>query len=190
MRALTFMMLLAGAASAAEKPVNLVFEDQFEKLPDIASQKGAVLVLVYGDSKAVTECRTWGENLHLAFHPGAKGLEPVKARQQPVAALPNLPAGKTSPAVTVQAVACCGKMPTIARPLLREQLKKASPELPIWLDFNTTMVQHFGMTTGQVNVAVFDVEGRFRKVVNGTQDAKQQVELVDTIQALRTEAVK
>jgi predicted transcriptional regulator len=62
--------------------------------------------------------------------------------------------------------------------------------VPIWLDFNQTMSTHFGLTTAQANVAVFDVEGRFRKVVNGTLDTKAHQELVDFIQQLRVEAVK
>ncbi|CAN5162663.1 hypothetical protein BH11PLA2_BH11PLA2_33290 [soil metagenome] len=191
MRTLFTLLLISSVAGAADnKMVNFVFDDQFETKPDTLSQKGKVLVLVYGDNKAMNDCRALGEALHLAFHPTAKGLEAAKARKEPVAALPNLQKGQASPEVLVQAVACCGKMPNVVKPVFRDQLKKASPDVPVWLDYEQTMTTYFGMTTGQANVAVFDIEGRFRKVSNGTLDAKQQQSLVDVIQQLRIEAVK
>lgn len=172
---------------AATEPVNLAFEDQFNAKPELKSAKGRVVVLVYGDRKASDACRELGERLHLTFHPTAKGLPPAKARLEPAAAPPNLAPGKQAPGLLVQAVACCGKMPATLRPLFRTQIAKASPDVPVWLDFNETMVTHFGLTTGEANIAVFDAEGRFRNVHTGVRDADLP-ELVRTIQNLRTEA--
>jgi len=180
--------MLALPLSAAD-PVNFQFEDQFEAKPELKALRGKVVILVYGDRKASDECRTLGEKLHVSFHPTAKDLKPGQARQQPATDLPKVAAGK-SPGVVVQAVACCGKMPALVKPLLRGQLVKASPEVPVWLDFNETMTTHFGLTTGQANVAVFDCEGRYRHRVSGTPTAAQMKELLQTVQNLRAEGVK
>jgi hypothetical protein len=191
MRSILAYCLLTTAVMAADPgPVKMAFEDQFGKVSTVAGQQGKVLVLVYGDNAAVKDCRVIGEAIHLAFHPTAKGLDPVKAKQQPVLAMDNLPAGKAATPVMVQAVACCGKMPKVVKPVFLDQMKKASPEIPVWLDFEQTLTTQIGMTTGQANVAIFDVESRFRKVVNGVTTAKQQQEIIDTIQSLRVEAAK
>ena len=125
MRSLYLMLFAAPLMAADVKPVDLTFEDQFEAKQELKDLRGIVVVLVYGDRKASDECRKLGEELHVATHPTAKDLSPAKARLEPALELPNLPAGKHSPGVLIQAVACCGKMPMIARPLLRGQLAKS-----------------------------------------------------------------
>src|SRR4051794_6426257 len=87
--------LFAANSSPAQAP--LVFEDQFERTAGTAELRGAVVVLVYGDRKGTEACRALGEELHVAFHPAAKGLPPAKARLSPVAPLPDAPAGRTGP---------------------------------------------------------------------------------------------
>ena len=52
------------------------------------------------------------------------------------------------------------------------------------------MTTDFGMTTGQANVAVFDVQGRYRHNISGMPTAKQREELLTMIQTLRLEGVK
>jgi hypothetical protein len=185
MIALMMMSLIASEA----KPVELSFEDQFEAKQELKSQRGKVVVLIYGDRKASDACKSLGEQLHVAFHPTAKGLSPAKSRLQPVTALPNAAPGQ-SPGVLVQAVACCGKMPALVRPVLKSQIAKASPDVPVWLDFEQEMVTRFGMTTGEANAVVFDVQGRYRHAMQGTPDAKTLQKLAETIQSLRVESVK
>ncbi len=152
-------LLLVSTAQAAE-PLNLSFEDQFDAKVEMKAARGKVLVLVYGDRKASDDCRKLGEQLHTVY-----GAE----------------------AVRIQAVACCGKLPKLMQPLLKSQIAKVSPKLPVWLDFNETMVTNFGMTTGQTNVAVFDREGRYRHLVIGTLDRKKLDDLTSAISKLRVE---
>lgn len=183
------LLLLAVPAFAESKPVEFAFEDQFETKQSMKDYRGIVVVLVYGDRKASDECRKLGEQLHVATHPTAKDLTPAKARLAAEADL-AVPAGKTAPGTMVQAVACCGKMPGAVKPILRNQLAKASPDVPVWLDYDETMPTHFGITTGQANVLVFDVEGRYRLGVSGTPNAKKVNEILKLVQDLRAEGIK
>ncbi len=184
-------------ATAADKPppapdvvpAALQFEDQFDRKADLADLKGAVVVLVYGDRKGTDECKALGEKLHLAFHPTAKGMPPAKARQQPPAPLPGLAAGQTAPDVCVVPVACVGKVPGPVRGLIRTQVAKGSPDVPVWLDFRNAMKDGFGLTPGEANVVVFDALGRPRAAQNGTPDPVALIKLVQAAQDLRAEAV-
>lgn len=180
------MMALLLLSLAAAEPVEICFEDQFEAKQELKAQRGKVVVLVYGDRAASDACRTLGEELHVHFHPTAKGLTGGKARQQPAAEVP----GMTAPGVLIQAVACCGKMPRVLRPVLQTQIAKASPDVPVWLDFDQTMTSHFGLTTGQTNVALFDAAGRYRHKINGTLTPRQVEDLIRQIHNLRVEAAK
>ena len=179
--------LLLLMLAAPPQPVNLAFEDQFDRKPDLASVRGGVVVLVYGDRKGMDACKKLGEELHVTFHPAAKGLTPAKAREQAVVPLAG---AKASPDVSVIPVACCGKIPSLVRPILRGQFKKGAPEVPVWLDFDETMVKHFGMTEAAPNVAVFDALGQFRHKSHGKPGEKETAALIQLIQNLRGEAAK
>lgn len=187
---LLVVVAVGSAQPPAPQPTDLGFEDQFDRKPRLADLRGRVVVLVYGDRKGTDACRQFGELIHVTFHPTAKGLPPGKAREQPAAAVPGLKPGLTAPGVTVVPVACCGKLPAVVRTLIRSQVKAGSPDVPVWLDFEETMAKHFGLTTGQVNVAVFDAAGVFRHGLTGTPDAKKTQELAQVIQTLRAEAAK
>ena len=97
------------------KPVELVLEDQFERKTDLADLRGNVVILVYGDRKGTDACRTLGEQLHVCWHPTAKGQPPAKAQAAPVVPLDGLKPGQVSPNVIVVPVACCGKVPAAVR---------------------------------------------------------------------------
>ena len=97
--------------AAAPKAVELVMEDQFERKTDLADLRGNVVILVYGDRKGTDACRTLGEQLHVCWHPTAKGQLPAKAQAAPVVPLEGLKPGQVSPNVIVVPVACCGKVP-------------------------------------------------------------------------------
>ena len=186
--ALTLSAATAVAQSPAAKPVELVLEDQFERRQDLAAFRGEVVVLVYGDRKGTDACREFGEKLHVLFHPTAAGQTPAAARKAPVAALQGVAAGKRSPDVVVVPVAAAGNVPGVIKDLIRTQVAKASPEVPVWLDFTGVMEKEFGLRGGQPNVAVFDAAGRLRLKVNGSPDQPTLDKLVQTIQNLRAEA--
>ncbi len=191
-RLLLVFLLTVSAVLAADpaKPVELAFEDQFGTTREVKSLRSNVAVLIYGDRRATDACRSLGESLHVAFHPTAKGLSPEKARQAPVVALPNLAPGKASPGVAVVPIACTGKIPGVVKTVLQGQFKSASPVVPVWLDCEDTMVNTFGMTTGQPNLIVLDAAGRARHILNGTPDRDAIQKVAQIIQDLRAEAVK
>jgi hypothetical protein len=183
------VVLSLGPAFAVE-PVAISLEDQFGAKRDLTPYRGQVVVLVYGDRKATDACKALGESLHVAFHPAAKGQPPEKARLAPVVALPNLPVGVTSPGVAVIPVACTGKIPGVVKTVLQGQLKKASPDVPVWMDCGDAMVTTFGMTTGEPNLAVIDAAGRARHLVAGKPDQTAINKTAQIIQDLRAEAVR
>lgn len=174
---------------AAPPAVELTFDDQFGNAPKIGDLHGKVAVLVYGDRKAVDACRKYGEELHVLFHPTAKGLPPAEARKAPASPLQGIPPQKT-PDVAVIPVACCGSAPKVVQALLKAQIKAASPDVPVWLDFEKAMVTHFGLKEGEVNVAVFDAKGQYRLGQPGAPDAETKRDLLQQIQNFRAEAAK
>jgi hypothetical protein len=178
----------AAVKPVADKPVDLVLEDQFGRKADIATLRGHIIVLVYGDRAATDDCRALGENLHILFHPTAKGQPADKARLAPVEPLAGMPAGKASPDVIVVPVAAAGSVPGVVKDLIRSSVKKASPDVPVWLDFTGSMQDKFGLKSGQPNIAVFDANGHLRTKINGTPDRDSGTKLVQAIQNLRAEA--
>lgn len=175
------------AAVQAARPADLKFEDQFGREGKLSDLRGRVVVLVYGDREGTDACRAYGEQLHVLFHPTAKGQPPEKARLAPVAPLP----GSTgqSPDVIVVPVACA-KAPSVVRGMIQTGVAKASPAVTVWLDFNGVMEGGYGLKGGEPNLAVFDAAGRPRMKVNGNPDAAKGKELVQTIQNLRAEAAR
>ena len=126
--------------------------------------------------------------MHVLFHPTAAGATTAKARVAPVAPLDRVAAGKPSPDVVVQAVACTGSVPGPVRALIRSGLKKDAADTPVWLDFGTVMADKFGLREGQPNLVVFDADGRLRLKVNGAPDRATFDRLLQTAQNLRAEA--
>jgi hypothetical protein len=170
------------------KAVELVLEDQFERRQDLAAHRGNVVVLIYGDRRANDSCRKLGEKMHVLFHPTAQGQTPEKARTAPVAALEGVEAGKRSPDAVFIPVASTGTAPGLVKDVIRGQIKKGSPEVPVWLDFGGLMEKNFGLRGGEPNLVVFDGQGRLRMKINGTPDEKTEAKLLQTIQNLRAEA--
>jgi hypothetical protein len=174
----------------APKSLELMMEDQFERKASLADLRGNVVVLVFGDRKGTDTCRALGEQLHVCWHPSAKGQPPAKAQTAPVAPLEGLKPGQVSPNVLVVPVACCGKVPPAVRPAIIRQIAKGSPDVVVWLDFADAMKGLFGLTPGEANVAVIDATGRARMKLNGVIDQPTMDKLVKTVQELRAEAVK
>ena len=180
--------VMPAGGTAPAGPVSLMLTDQFERTADLTDYRGSVVVLVYGDRKGTAACRALGEQLHVCWHPDAKGQPPAKARTAPVAELTGLQPGQGSPEVRVIPVACCGKVPGPVRGAIRCQIAKGSPEVPVWLDFNETMKASFGQSVGEPNIVVFDATGRLRARINGTPDQGGLDQLVRAVQGLRYEA--
>ena len=178
----------ATAAVAEAKPVELVVEDQFARRQDLAAHRGDVVVLVYGDRKGMDSCKELGAKLHVVFHPTAADQTPEKARKAPVIALEGLAAGTRSPDALILPVAAAGNIPGVVKDIIRSQIKKASPDVPVWLDFTGVMEKQFGMRAGEPNIVVFDGVGRLRLKVNGTPDQATTDKLLQTVQNLRAEA--
>jgi hypothetical protein len=184
------LFALAGVAVAQPpEPAALVLEDQFDRKADLSAYRGAVVILVYGDHRGTDACKTLGEQLHVCWHPDAKGQPPAKAQAAPVVGLDGLPPGKAAPDVRVIPVACCGKVPGPIRGVIRTQIARGAPDVPVWLDFADTMKASFGLTAGEPNLVVFDATGRPRGKVNGAPDAATLEGVVRTVQQLRAEAV-
>ena len=170
-------------------PVNVTLQDQFQRPVSVAKHPGEVVVLVYGDRGATESCKQLGSRLHVLFHPSAAGQPAEKAHLAPVAPLTGLPVGTTSPNVLVVPVAVAGKVPNVVQRMLCKQIQKASPTVPVWLDFDDTMKTDFGLRESQPNIVVIDGKGQLRMRINGTPDEQSLQKMVQLIQNLRAEAV-
>ena len=190
------MTVIFAAAAAAQpaappaepQPVSLVLTNQFDRKADLADYRGAVVVLVYGDRRGTDACRALGEQLHVFWHPAAKGQPAAKAQAAPVVPLAGLQPGQASPDVRVIPVACCGKIPGPIRGAISGQIARGSPDVPVWLDFTGAMEKAYGLRAGQPNVVVFDAAGRVRLKIAGAPDPAANAKLLQTVQNLRAEA--
>lgn len=178
---LAMLGLLAGLAAGGEVVVpQLAMEDQFEKRHDVMDHRGSVLVLIYGDKASASANRALGEQLHIHYHPGARGQPPAKAR--------NAPLATRGPDVVAVPVACVGKVPALVRSLIRSQIKNGAPDVPVWLDFTDAMKTRFPFKPGVPNVVVLDTRGRYRYAAAGKPTTDGLAKLLAAIDALRREA--
>jgi hypothetical protein len=181
--------LLASALRAQPPRVvvpDVAMEDQFEKAHDVRHHRGAVVVLIYGDRASADANRALGEQLHVAFHPSAKGQPPARAR---TAAVSPLAGAASSPEVVAVPVACIGKVPQLVRRIIRGQIKGGAPEVPVWLDFEDLMKTQFPFKAGVPNVVVLDTQGRYRYAAAGTPTRDGMEKLLQAIEGYRREAV-
>ncbi|MCZ2342791.1 MAG: hypothetical protein LC104_13530 [Bacteroidales bacterium] len=179
----------AAVTPATTNTVELTLEDQFGREQKLSAMRGRVVVLVYGDRKGTDLCRGYGEQLHVLFHPSAKGKPAAEARNAPVSPLPGVPMGQASPDVLIVPVACAANVPNVVQEFVKASIKKAAPETVVLMDFAGVMEKAFGLRAGEPNLVIFDTNGRVRLKVNGTPDAATGQKLVQTIQNLRAEAV-
>jgi len=195
MRSLRFALLgclVLGSPLRAQTPrvvvPDVAMEDQFEKAHDVKHHRGSVVVLIYGDRASANANRTLGEQLHVAFHPAAKGQPPARARTAPVVPIAG---AATSPDVLAVPVACIGKVPMLVRRLIRSQIKSGAPEVPVWLDFEDAMKTQFAFEAGVPNVVVLDTLGRYRYryAAAGVPTREGMEKLVQAIEGYRREAV-
>jgi hypothetical protein len=169
-------------------PVNM--EDQYERPRELAGYRGHVVVLIYGDHASSEASKRLGEQLHVHFHPGVRNLPPDKALSAPVLPLEGVPRETPIPDVVSLPVACVGNVPGLVRSFVRHQIRKASPYLPVWLDFEDKMKDLFGLTSGVPNVVIVDTEGRMRWTFSGQPSSEIVGKMFLAITALRQEAVQ
>jgi hypothetical protein len=188
MNGVALILAASTVLGQAPAPVVVSMEDQFEHSRSTATLQGDVVVLLYGDRDGAEANKALGERLHVAFHPTAKGLSPAKARLAPVRPLPDQPAGAPGPDVHTVAVACVGPVGPVIRAVVRGSIRAASPDVPVWLDFDDQMKRQFPFTPGAANVVVLDAVGRPRYTASGPLTAEQFGRLTETIEGLRREA--
>lgn len=178
----------AGLGSSQAEPTraDIRMEDQFGVLHDIAVHRGDVVVLIYGDRRSAEANKALGEQLHVAFHPGARGQSPADAQKCPVRPVIGVVPKGRAPDVKTVAIASVGKVPDIVRNLVRGQIRKASPDVPVWLDFSDRM-KPFGLAPGVPNIVVIDAAGVARYTASGSLSPEQFGRLTDLIEGLRRE---
>jgi hypothetical protein len=194
------LVLLAGLAllELAERGIGqqptptvptVALQDQFEQWHNVTAHRGDIVVLIYGDRKSADANKQLGELVHVHFHPSAKGQQPAQARKAPVRPVPDQPPGTRTPDVLAIPVACVGKVPALVRRLIRSQIRRASPEVPVWLDFEDVLEGQFPFSAGVPNVVVLDAAGRFRYAASGAPTPQGTTRLLEVIEGLRREAV-
>ena len=72
----------------------------------------------------------------------------------------NWPAGVPLPDVRVIPVASLTEVPRALKPVARARMRKDSPVVPIWLDFEGTLKRMFGIIPGEPNIVVLTLLDR------------------------------
>jgi len=179
--------LIALWLALGQPPIDLsewTMEDQFGRSTRLGVHAGNVVVILYGDRGGADANKHLGEQLHVAFHPSARGLPPAKAREAPVRPVPGK---ERSPDVRLIPAASLGTVPTMLRGLIRAQFRGASPDLPVWLDWQDVLKKQFSLAPGMPNVLILDTKGRVRYTFSGGVDPEKVKELTGVIETLRRE---
>jgi hypothetical protein len=184
---LTVSLLLSAANQPMPMP-KVVIADQFERPRQMASERGDVIILIYGDKASANANQSLGTQLHVAFHPSAKGQSAAKAATAPVTVPANWPAQVPVPEVRVLAIASIGKVPNVVVNVIRGQFRKGSPDVPVYLDFEDRLKQLFGLSAGVTNVVIVDTNGMVRATMHGTFTQEKTTEAIRLIEQLRQEA--
>lgn len=179
----------AVAAEPAPRAVAVSLEDQFRNPRDTARLVGDVVVLVYAERNGAEASHDLGRRLHVHFHPTAATVEGPEWGRQPVVAPTGWPADRRPPDVHSVAVACLPEIPRALHPVVRAQVRKESPFVPVWLDFTGVMPRQFGLEDGVPNVLLVDTRGHAQGVVRGQVDELRYRELVTAIDRLRLGAL-
>ncbi|MFM8379479.1 MAG: TlpA family protein disulfide reductase [Planctomycetia bacterium] len=176
------------AGQPPERVVNIAMEDQFKHRHETGMLRGDVVVLVYAERKGGEAAQELGRRLHLHFHPTAATAPATEWCRQPVIGLAGWPAGVRLPDVHVVAVASLPEIPKALQPVARAQLRKDSPFVPVWLDFEGRLEHAYGIVPGAPNVVLVNPRGEVHAVLSGRVDDVKMRELVATIDALRLQA--
>lgn len=191
---LAFASALVGrqgiAADAAERVVNIAMEDQFKNRHETLRYRGDVVVLVYAERKGAEAALELGRRLHVRFHPTATQAPATEWSRQPVVGLTGWPAAVAPPDVRVIPVACLPEVPKALETVAKSRFRKESPFVSVWLDFEDTMRQRFGIVPDEPNVVLLDTQGRPQDVVSGHLDEVRFGEVVNAIDQLRLRSLQ
>lgn len=187
--ALIAALLATTVASAAEGPVCLAMEDQFQNRCETEALRGHVVVLVYAGRYGAEAAVELGRKLHTHYHPTAATADPAERSKQPVIGIPGWPADVPVPDVHVIPIACVPEVPKMLRGMVRSQIRKGSPHLPVWLDYEDAMRKGFGIVPDEPNVLLIDTAGVARGVNAGKPDDAKYAQLVEAIDTLRSQAL-
>ena len=170
----------------AEGVMNVVMEDQFQNPCETTKYLGDVVILVYAERHGAEDSLLLGRKLHLHFHPTADEVSSDAWSKQPVRGIVNWPAGVALPDVRVIPVASLTEVPRALKPVARARMRKDSPVVPIWLDFDGTLKRMFCIIPGEPNIVVLNTAGQVHSVLSGKlneQEFQQFVARVDHIRS-------
>jgi hypothetical protein len=179
---------VCAAAQPPQRVVNIAMEDQFKTRHETGTMRGDVVVLVYAERKGGEASQELGRRLHVHFHPTALTASAAEWGRQPVIGLAGWPAGVRVPDVRVIAVASLPEIPKALQPVARAQLRKDSPFVPVWLDFEGRLEHAYGIVSGTPNIVLINPQGEVHAVLSGHVDELKMRELVATIDQLRLQA--
>ena len=170
----------------AEGVMNVVMEDQFQTPCETSKYLGDVVILVYSERHGAEESLHLGRKLHLHFHPTADEVSSDAWSKQPVRRIANWPAGIALPDVRVIPVASLTEVPRALKPVARARMRKDSPVVPIWLDFDGTLKRMFGIIPGEPNVVVLNTAGQVHSVLSGKLDEQEFHQFVTRVDHIRS----
>lgn len=170
----------------AEGVMNVVMEDQFQTPCETSKYLGDVVILVYVERHGAEESLHLGRKLHLHFHPTADEVSSDAWSKQPVRRIANWPAGIALPDVRVIPVASLTEVPRALKPVARARMRKDSPVVPIWLDFDGTLKRMFGIIPGEPNVVVLNTAGQVHSVLSGKLDEQEFQQFVTRVDHIRS----
>ena len=170
----------------AEGVMNVVMEDQFQNPCETTKYLGDVVILVYAERHGAEDSLLLGRKLHLHFHPTADAVSSDAWSKQPVRKIVNWPAGVALPDVRVIPVASLTEVPRALKPVARARMRKDSPVVPIWLDFDGSLERMFGIIPGEPNVVVLDTAGQGHSVLSGKLDEQEFQQFVTRVEQIRS----
>ncbi|HBU38085.1 MAG TPA: hypothetical protein DEB70_09790 [Planctomycetaceae bacterium] len=170
----------------AEGVMNVVMEDQFQTPCETTKYLGDVVILVYAERRGAEESLLLGRKLHLHFHPTADEVSSDAWSKQPVRGIVNWPAGVALPDVRVIPVASLTEVPRALKPVARARMRKDSPVVPIWLDFDGTLKRMFGIIPGEPNIVVLNTAGQVHSVLSGKLNEHEFQQFVTRIDHIRS----
>lgn len=170
----------------ADGVMNVVMEDQFQTPCETSTYLGDVVILVYAERHGAEDSLHLGRKLHLHFHPTANEVSANAWSEQPVRGIINWPAGVVLPDVRVIPVASLTEVPRALKPVARARMRKDSPVVPIWLDFDGSLERMFGIIPGEPNVVVLDTAGQVHSVLSGKLNEQEFQQFVTRVDQIRS----
>ncbi len=183
---LAVSFLLGPQDVVADGVMNIAMEDQFQTPCETRTFLGDVVILVYAERHGAEKSLQLGRKLHLHFHPTAEAVSAEAWSQQPVRGVLDWPSGVPVPDVRVIPVASLTEVPRALKPVARARIRKDSPLVPLWLDFEGSLERMFGIIPGEPNVVVLDTAGQVHSVFSGKLDDQEFQKFVVRVDQIRS----